>query len=57
MELGKSCFCSRFTARTKLNMIRPTEEELEDPAETGKVGCLLPDIDGGLGGGEAEDDE
>lgn len=23
---------------------RPTEEQLEDPAETGRCGCLIPDI-------------
>lgn len=25
--------------------MRPTDEELEDPAEVGKVGCLLPEIE------------
>ena len=34
---------------------RPTEDQLEDPAETGRVGCLLPDIED-EGGGESEDD-
>lgn len=24
---------------------RPTEDELDDPAETGRCGCLLPEID------------
>lgn len=37
---------------------RPTEDELEDPAETGRVGCLLPDCDdGGLGEDEGDDDD
>jgi len=26
-------------------MSRPTDDELEDPAETGRHGCLMPDCD------------
>jgi len=26
-------------------MSRPTQDDLEDPAETGRSGCLIPQID------------
>ena len=34
---------------------RPTEECMEDPAETGRHGCLLPDIEDD--GSATEDDD
>jgi hypothetical protein len=37
---------------------RPTEELLEDPAEIGRCGCLLPDIeDDGPSTPEEDDDD
>lgn len=36
---------------------RPTEDELEDPAETGRCGCLVPLIDDAPENGEEWDDE
>lgn len=38
-------------------MSRPTDDELEDAAETGRCGCLLPDGDAIPGAGEDGDDE
>lgn len=39
-------------------MNRPTADELEDAAETGRAGCLLPQIDDDDGGeDEGGDDE
>ncbi len=38
-------------------MSRPTEDELEDAAETGRVGCLLPVIDDDESDGEGDDEE
>jgi hypothetical protein len=36
---------------------RPTEELLSDPAETGRCGCLLPDIEDDGGHCDAEEEE
>jgi hypothetical protein len=38
-------------------MSRPTEDELEDAAETGRAGCLLPEIEDDEGGEDEGDDE
>ncbi len=38
-------------------MSRPTADDLEDPAETGRSGCLLPQIDDDEGGEADEDDD
>jgi hypothetical protein len=38
-------------------MSRPTEDELEDAAETGRSGCLLPQIDDAPESGEEGGDE
>jgi hypothetical protein len=38
-------------------MNRPTEDELEDPAEIGYRGCLLPDGDAIPEGDQAEEEE
>lgn len=38
--------------------MRPTEDELEDPAEIGRCGCLIPSDEVTEGdGGEEDDDE
>lgn len=36
---------------------RPTDDLLTDPAETGRHGCLLPDIDDDQGHCDAADEE
>jgi len=38
-------------------MSRPTDDELEDPAETGRCGCLIPDIDVDEGASSAEESD
>lgn len=36
---------------------RPTDDDLDDPAETGRCGCLIPEIEDDEGGGENDGDE
>ncbi len=36
---------------------RPTEDDLEDAAEVGRSGCLIPEIEDDEGGGEDDTDD
>lgn len=36
---------------------RPTDDDLEDPAEIGRRGCLIPEIEDDEGGDDDSDDE